>query len=59
MTQAAPKKLTALVAAPESGPEPHARALTQLWVLVGRGVGGIVRNGEFIFAFVALSLIHI
>ncbi|KNA91521.1 ABC transporter permease [Gordonia sp. w5E2] len=59
MTQAAPKKLTALVAAPESGTEPHARALTQLWVLVGRGVGGIVRNGEFIFAFVAPVLLAV
>ena len=59
MTQAAPKKLTALVAAPESGTEPHVRALTQLWVLVGRGVGGIVRNGEFIFAFVAPVLLAV
>ena len=59
MTQAAPKNLTALVAAPESGAEPRTRALTQLWVLVGRGVAGIVRNGEFIFAFVAPVLLAV
>ncbi|MGC4936003.1 ABC transporter permease [Gordonia sp. DT30] len=59
MTEAVPTGLTAIDTDPQSGTEPHPRALTQLWVLVGRGVAGIVGNGEFIFAFVAPVLLAV
>lgn len=47
------------VAGRDDEAEPHARATTQLWVLTGRGVAGIVRNGEFVFAFVAPVLLAV
>lgn len=39
------------------GAPPEPRPIQQMWVLVGRGLTKVLRNGEFVFAFVSPAML--